>query len=1001
MPRARAVCVSLGCLVLILSATSAALPAEDEIDVGKLVKPANKQIDFDRDIEPIFRKSCHSCHGPDIQESGLRLDTKQGVSAGGAAIKLGDSARSRLIHLVAGIDPDGQIMPPEGEGAPLSREQVALLRAWIDQGAEWPEGERGAPGKPGSDRHWAFQPVEHAPPPKVNDTGWARNEIDLFVLARLESAGIKPSGEADRVTLMRRLYLDLVGLSPEPTDVEAFLHDMGPGAYERLVDRLLASPHYGERWGRHWLDLARYADSDGYEKDRPRPHAWRYRDWVIDALNRDLPYDEFSIQQIAGDLLPNATSEQRVATGFHRNTLHNTEGGTDKEEDRVKKTADRLNTAGALWLGLTIGCAQCHSHKYDPITQREFYEMFAFFNDIDEVDIAAPLRWETERYERAKAVFDRRRAAVEADIAEYAKTELAAAQAAWEASLGDTPQVWAPLKVTAASAQGATLKSLPDGSLLAGGPNEDSDVYTIEGVTPLERITAIRLEVLPDKSLSKNGPGRAKNGNFVLSSFRVTVRGVGRDEKPVPVVLQNARADFSQQGWSVAAAINNDPKDGWAVSPQFGKRHVAVFETKQEIALPGGARLTITLDQTYKSAAHNLGRFRVSVSRNKQPVELEGLPESVAKILAVAPRVRNEKQRAELADYYRSVDVQLAGLSTALAAHDQKAPKAVGTKAQTVSKTSQPRQTHIHIRGDFLSKGDPVEASTPRVLHPLKVRGPKPDRLDLAYWLVDPANPLTARVTVNRLWQHHFGRGLVFSNDDFGSQGDEPSHPRLLDQLAGRLVAHGWSLKAMHRLIVTSATYRQSSATRAALVQIDPDNVSLARQSRRRVESEIIRDVALVASGLLHRAIGGRSVRPAATGGGRTVDLCQQRQVVGQWRRRPIPAWTVHVLPTDIALPHADDVRLTRFQHQLHAPLAEQYAHPSANPLERPGILRMRARTGAARCQRSAGRHGRRGGDPRASPLRVSTQSGPATKPAGTRGTGCPLQIATGADSGG
>ncbi|MEO8496537.1 MAG: DUF1549 domain-containing protein, partial [Planctomycetota bacterium] len=411
-------------------------------DAKSLPTAADRQVDFAADIQPILRKTCYSCHGPQEQEAGLRLDLKARALEGGdngKSIIPGDSANSRLITLVSGLDEDAGIMPPEGEGTPLTLEQIALLRAWIDQGASWPDN---AGVGTTTSNHWSFQPIVHPPLPTPKDLAWVRNPIDAFILRRLEAEGIRPSDEASRETLMRRVYLDLLGLPPTPQELNSFLDDSRPDAYERLVERVLSSPHYGERWGRHWLDLARYADSDGYEKDLARPHAWRYRNWVIDAVNADLPYDQFSIEQIAGDMLPDATLEQRVASGFHRNTLHNTEGGADQEEDRVKKTVDRTNTVGAIWLGLTVGCAQCHSHKYDPLTQREYYQLYAFFNDINESDIDAPLPADQERVRLAKMAYDAEHAKLTAAVKDYETNQLGSAQVEWEKTALDKAVVW-------------------------------------------------------------------------------------------------------------------------------------------------------------------------------------------------------------------------------------------------------------------------------------------------------------------------------------------------------------------------------------------------------------------------------------------------------------------------------------------------------------------------------------------------------------------------------
>ena len=850
---------------------------------------AERKVAF-TEIEPILRKNCFSCHGPEEQESGLRLDLKKRALEGGdngAVIKLGKSADSRLVLLVAGLDKETGPMPPEGKGKPLTPAEIGLIRAWIDQGAPWPDGGDAELAA----KHWSFQKVLAAPSPLVKDAAWPASSIDSFILARLEKEGITPSPLADKVTLLRRAYLDLIGLLPSPEEVREFAADSRPDAYERLVDRLLASPHYGERWGRHWLDQARYADSDGYEKDGKRPFAWRYRDWVIAAMNADQPFDQFTTEQIAGDLLPGATQEQKIAGGFHRNTLHNTEGGADPEEDRVKKTVDRTNTVSTVWLGLTLGCAQCHTHKYDPITQREYFQMYAFFNNINEENIEAPTPEAAVELAAAKERHGKKLAELRATMKAYEQGDFPKKQAEWEVNAAKNPVVWQTLEIASAkSRHGAKLDLQSDKSVLVSGKNELSDVYTLEAaIKGNERITAVRLEVLPNDTLPAKGPGRANNGNFVLSTFAVEAKPAADvAAAATKVVFTKATADFSQGQCDVQQAINENPADFWAVVPHVGQRHVAAFEAKEPFGHDGGTKLTITLDQAYNMPEpHNLGHFRISVTTAPSPVPLEGVPQEVSAAFAVDAGQRTDAQKKQLADYFKTVDAEYAKLAKAVTDHEAKTPKFPDDlKAQSVVELPKPRVTNIHLRGDFLAKGDVVEAKTVAVLLPLPVgegRGegvappanssdPHPNplpkgegtatRLDFAHWLVNPANPLPARVTVNRLWQQHFGRGLVATSDDFGRQGEKPSHPELLDWLASDFAARGWSLKRVHRQIVLSSTYRQSARTRRELAQRDPENILLARQLRRRVEAEVIRDLALSASGLFSSRIGGPSVRP-------------------------------------------------------------------------------------------------------------------------------------------
>ncbi len=639
--------------------------------------------EFARDIQPILGQRCISCHGEKMQMAGLRLDTRP------AAKKVIESGL--LLRKVSGQEKT--LMPPVG--APLTPTQIATLKSWIDSGANWPASATFA-------KHWAFEPVSHPAPPVTADTSWPANDIDRFVLARLEKEHIAPSPEADRATLIRRVSLDLTGLPPTPAETAAFVADGKPGAWERVVDRLLASPHYGEKWARYWLDLAHYADSDGYEKDLVRPNAWVYRQWVIEALNQDTPYDRFTVEQIAGDELPNATTEQKIATGFFRNTLTNREAGVDRDEARFEQLVDRTGTVATTWLGLTVRCAQCHDHKYDPISHRDYYQIQAFFNRSEEAEVDAPMPGELGPWLAAIPEYLKKRNAI---LAEYQIPKL---QTEWEAAIKQ----------------------------------------------------------------AMREPGKVLDWDFNVTEYRA---GFDRANK-----VMNA------------APENRNARDQYRLTKFFLGHVGPVFSKDKELS----ARLKTAKEQIDKLDAEF-----------PKPAE--------------APVMED----------------------------DPAAPK-----------------TFIHLRGDYKTFGAEVEPNSPHFLPPMKAAGPA-NRLALAQWIVAPENPLTARVAVNRFWQELFGRGIVATSDDFGTQGDRPSHPELLDWLAVQFQDRGWSMKQMVKMMVMSSTYRQSSHARPDLQERDPANILLARQSRLRLPAESIRDEALSASGLLNDAIGGRSVRPPQPAG--------------------------------------------------------------------------------------------------------------------------------------
>ena len=867
MPARLRLCILPNRLLLLASVLLFHGAARAETDIAAKPAPAaRKKVDFVREIEPLLAKHCYQCHGPKKQESGLRLDRKADAMAGGdsgVVIVPNQGAESRLVHYISGVDPEA-VMPPEGKL--LSKKQVGLFQAWIDQGVQWP----GSASRVSKIIHWAYQPLKRPKVPAPAAEAWTRNSIDAFVLAQLNRLEISPSPEADRHTLVRRLSLDLLGLPPTPQEVEQFLSDQSPNAYEKLVDRMLQSLHFGERWGRHWLDMARYADSDGYEKDRPRPNAWRWRDWVIEAINDDMPYDRFTVEQLAGDLLPNATVKQNLATAFHRQTLTNTEGGTDREQWRVEAVFDRVETVGTVWLGLTVGCARCHSHKYDQITQREYYQLFAFMNNGDEVNTSVPISQAADaKYKTDKAEYDRAVKNLQTQVA-AARSAIGPALEEWEtriqAELKAAPQdpvKFHPLEIVKSDGpKGVELKRQDDGSYLAVGDGADKGEYTLTAKFDSKKITGFRLEVLADDSLPKNGPGLAGNGSFVLSEFRVDAAPSETFKSEHKVSLIHARSDVSQKDFPVAGAVDGNEKTGWAIGPQQGKNHHAVFITKRPIHFKGLAWLKLVLSQQH-GKRHLIGRYRIMAMTG---TDLDGIvPEEIRKLLAVTPGKRGQKQRDALAAYYAGIDPTVRRLAGQLDELKKKAPKLPNMSVRVIAqRTKDPRKTHVFRRGDFLQPMDEVQPNTLKVLLPLKPRNQEVplDRLDFARWLTSTGNSLTPRVAANHLWAHLFGRGLVRTLNDFGVRGEKPMNPQLLDWLATEYVRLGWSRKAMIRQIVMSATYRQSSTHRPELMGVDPQNYLLSRQNRFRVEAEIIRDVALAAGGLLARRIGGPSVFP-------------------------------------------------------------------------------------------------------------------------------------------
>jgi hypothetical protein len=814
-------------------------------------------VDYDKDIRPILVENCTLCHGPDEKDrkGDLRLDVRDDALKdhdGVRPIVPGKPEESELITRICSSDRD-EIMPPPKAKKTLKPEQKELLKKWIAEGAEYR-------------RHWAFEPVKAPAAPEIQKisapfdlSAWEKSPIDHFILARLAQEGLAPSPEADRRTLARRLSLDLLGLPPTPDDVESFVSDSAPDAYERLVDRFLASPHFGERWGRHWLDLARYADSDGYEKDSARPYAYLFRDWVINAFNRDLPFDEFTIEQIAGDLLPNATEPQKVATGFHRQTLTNREGGVDKEEFRCKATVDRASTTGSVWLGLTVGCAECHSHKFDPISQKEFYQIYSFFNNASERDIPAPTPEEAASYQTAMDAWQKQFAGLEQPLQEYLAQITPERLGEWESTLHFPAEHWKVLPPTrlAAIMEGAEEQFTPqkDGSIVARARDAARTRYRIV-VEPPAGATGFRLEALADPGKPVGTSGKRGGGGFGLSEFYGTIELKGGETKRVN--FARARVDFADDPKGAEKIIDNDRTTHWTVDEQANSSHVAVFEFAEPLQLPEGARFELHAEFFAEGV---MAHFRISATTDAGPFTPDVTPDAIRAVIETAADQRSPAQWKTLTRYFAEVaDEEGRKLNQAVVAHEAKKPVLKPTMAPVMAADS--RSTHIHVRGDFLQKGDEVQPGTPAFLPPFQPRGPKADRLDLARWIVSADNPLTPRVRVNHIWRHLFGRGLVATENDFGTRGEKPSHPQLFDWLADDFRAHGWSQKRLIKEIVMTATYRQTSTWRADLAQKDPLNVLLARQGRYRLEAEAVRDVNLSVSGLLNPKIGGPSIKP-------------------------------------------------------------------------------------------------------------------------------------------
>lgn len=798
--------------------------------IGMVSGQKGQEVDYVHDVLPIFKAHCMPCHDGESASGGLDL-TKYAQAK--ALVKTGKPNESVLLRRALGLD--GLPQMPMGF-APLSESKLATLRTWIASGAV----EEGKVKR----THWAYLPPKQSTLPQVKQKTWVRNPIDAFVLSRLEREKMKPAPEADKAVLLRRVTLDLTGLPPTPEEVHSFLNDKSPTAYERVVNRLLASPHFGERRTQFWLDLARYADTHGYEADRSR-QAYLYRDWVISAFNANMPFDKFTIEQLAGDLLPNPTKDQLIATGFNRNSMFNEEGGVDADESMFETVIDRLSTTSTVWMASTLACARCHDHKFDPFTQEDFYRFGAYFNHNEYEELGDAKVGQRKFYEPNIAILTK---AQEAQLAKLegnlkiAEASLAKVSAVDESLIKEAKSLrWETPALIVETAQGTKLERQDDGSYLVVGKPAKNDTYLIEFNTDAR--SGLQIEALPDPSLPQKGPGFATSGNFILSKLELSAEG-----KPVTF---NAAAGQTQAGYTVAGLTDNNTETGWAIYPYQGQRSTlvlgATFSGKVQLALKFESK---------QWPDHLLGRFRISTTTTKSP-ERFALSNVALTLLAKSTLTPDERKMLGDAFATNSPEMrEVTRLRTEIANLRSQAPTAMVMRDRP---TKGPLKMAFHNRGEFLNKGDMVEAKTPAFLAFKTSRG---NRLDLAKWLVSKQHPLTARVQVNRFWAQLFGRGIVETEEDFGTQSSPPTHPELLDWLAVEFMKTNWNVKAIFKTMVMSATYRQSSAGTKAAWAKDPSNELLGRGPRFRMDAEMIRDVALQASGLLNNEVGGPSVYP-------------------------------------------------------------------------------------------------------------------------------------------
>lgn len=895
-------------------------------------KPAYAQdrTSFSRDVLPILSESCFSCHGPDEanRKADLRLDSRDGALQ---ALVPGDVESSELISRIISADDDLVMPPPASHKPRLKPEQIATLKAWIQSGAVW--------GK-----HWSYEKPTRSAEPMVIDKEIAakapahfplRSPIDQFVWSRLNREGLVPSAEAQRRTLLRRVSLDLTGLPPTQEELLAF--DGSAASYEAVVDRLLASPHFGERMAMWWLDAARYADTDGFQADSNREN-WPWRDWVVDAFNANMPFDQFTLEQFAGDLLPDATPEQKLATAFHRNHMTNGEGGRDPEESRVDYVLDRVNTMGSVWLGLTLGCTQCHSHKFDPIAQTDYYGLTAFFNSIDEDGKAGKeakpyLSYESKYVDRAieeaKQLVAKRQGP-EAAAREAARTPFEDWLTAQKQNTSAGYNAWTPLLGIVESSEGTQLVQSPDAIVQAGGPNPNQDDYRLIAPVTLPRITGLKLEVMPHDSHTRAAFSRGKSGEFILTDVKLQTRKIGSSQLR-DIAISGVVADFVPTGkggyGDVKGLLDDDPRNGWTTqgAPEIAT-HYAVFALTEPIELEADEELIVELRQRSTLGDANIGRFRILATDQRGPAVTETGPtplEQLAQTQEVDEKLQARLFEQFLADHQAYQEAKRALDRAKAQLNEVKAAKKADV--MVLAERPEPRPTYLLQRGVWDKHGEKVDRGGLPSIAPLISENPT--RADLAKWLTSTDNPLTARVVVNHLWQLCFGTGLVKTAEDFGLQGERPSHPELLDWLGVECMESGWNVKHLVKLIVMSSTYRQSSQAEPSSLARDPENRLLSRGARFRLPAWMLRDAALRASGLLHPVIGGPPIKPYQPNGVWEENFMGRFTYVpsegpAQYRRTLYAFWRRSIAPTflfDSAQRRSCEVRTPRTNTPLQA----------------------------------------------------------------------------------